>query len=62
MAASADVKHIVRWLAEHPEAAEPLRRYLEQWETRHPRVAPTHRDQPLTAEEREQLRALGYIR
>jgi arylsulfatase A-like enzyme len=47
--------------AAHPAVVARLRTYLEQWEQRHPKAAPTPAKRSLTDEEREQLKALGYL-
>jgi arylsulfatase A-like enzyme len=44
-----------------PRAASQLAAYLERWERAHPKARPTPQRRVLSPEEREQLRALGYL-
>jgi arylsulfatase A-like enzyme len=44
-----------------PDVAAHLATLLADWESRHPRAEPRPRGRPLTPEETEQLRSLGYL-
>jgi arylsulfatase A-like enzyme len=46
----------------HPEVARDLAAYLERWESEHPKAEPTLRTRDLPPLQREQLRALGYLK
>lgn len=47
--------------AENPSEVERLSRWLETWEREHPAAETTESESELSREEREQLRALGYL-
>jgi hypothetical protein len=47
--------------ARFPDVTERLATFLSDWESRHPRAEPRPRGRPLTPEETEQLRSLGYL-
>ena len=48
-------------LAVNPDVAELLAAYLESWKKDHPRAASTQLRKPISPEETEQLKALGYL-
>ena len=45
-----------------PEIAEPLRAYLQQWETQHPKAQPTPCSSQPPPEAIEQMKAIGYLK
>ena len=48
-------------LEANPDVAEVMAAYLEAWKRRHPTAGPTSLRQPISPEETEQLKALGYL-
>lgn len=47
--------------ARFPDVTKRLAAFLADWESRRPRAEPRPRGRPLTPEETEQLRSLGYL-
>lgn len=46
----------------HSAAADPLRSFLQRWESAFPKAEPTPRKKAVSAAERKQLESLGYLR
>lgn len=47
--------------AAHPEMVKQLQAYMKDWESQYPKAEPTKASRELTEDEKEQLRAIGYI-
>ena len=48
-------------LAQHPDTAQAMAAYLEDWKKRYPKATPVTRPDGLSPEETEQLKAIGYL-
>jgi hypothetical protein len=48
-------------LGTYKHQAAEMNEYLKAWRTKHPPAAPLEPKQPISDEEMEQLRALGYV-